>query len=62
MLEYRAFWASTWYKCENLHALCRALREVGASSFLVAIGEVSPSVKDNLPKSVALILEGEWVK
>ena len=59
MKEYRAFWASTWYTCDNLHALVRVLREVGASSFPLAVGEVPSSLNDNPLHLFVLSLEGE---
>lgn len=56
MKRYEAFWASTWYRCDNCRALVKVLREVGASSFLIANSWVASELIDDLLLSCDVIL------
>lgn len=59
MKMYKARWASTWYSCEDCRALVRILRELGATSFLVAVLWDAPCLPDNVLETIDVIV---WVE
>lgn len=62
MKMYHAEWASTEYVCDNCGALCRILRELGVSSFLMAIPYDSSVLQDELLNTFDVIVWEEEVE
>lgn len=62
MMMYRAYWANTWYSCDNCEALVSVLSELGASSFLMASSWVESYLTNRLLCDVDVILYEEEVE
>lgn len=62
MRMYDAVWAATRYRCENCKALISVLRELGATSFLVANPEDTSCFIDELLFTVDVIVWGREVE
>lgn len=62
MRMYDAKWATTRYSCENCRALIAVLRELGATSFLVATPEDASDLTDDLLLTCDVIVWGREVE